>query len=173
MNKIEFINNIQKIFKNIPLNFFDQIEKYKEFLQEYNQKTNLTRLDDERIIYAEYFYESIIPYKDCNFINVNKVLDIGSGSGIPGIILKLLCPNISLTIIEANNKKCVFLKQLCKHLKIDAVILNQRAEKILSHQREHFDLVTSRAVAPLSIIVELSLPYLKINGLLIEPKSRK
>jgi 16S rRNA (guanine527-N7)-methyltransferase len=173
MNKLEFAESLNKTFKNIPNNFFDQIDKYKIFLQKYNQKMNLTRLDSESKIYGDYFYESIIPYKDFDFSKINLLLDIGSGSGIPGVVLKLLYPHIELTIIEANNKKCVFLKELCNHLGIKTVILNQRAEKIEKHQREQFDCVTSRAVASLSIMIEISLPYLKVDGLLIEPKSKK
>jgi 16S rRNA (guanine527-N7)-methyltransferase len=172
MNREEFKKSINEIFVNVDKFFFNQIETYKILLQEYNRKINLTRLDSEDKVYSEYFYESIVPYKDINFKNVNSILDIGSGSGIPGIVLKLLYPHIQLTIIESNNKKCIFLKELISKLNIDVEILNQRAEIIKSNLREYFDLTTSRAVAPLSIILELSIPYLKIGGICIEPKSK-
>jgi 16S rRNA (guanine527-N7)-methyltransferase len=173
MNKTEFISSVNDIFKNIDSNFFSNIEKYKDFLNEVNEHTNLTRLDSPDKIYGEYFYESIIPYKDVDFAKIQSLLDIGSGSGIPGIVLKLLYPHIELTIIEANNKKCTFLKSLCEKLNIDVQILNQRAENIQKNQREYFDLVTSRAVAPLPFIIEISLPYVKVGGFMIEPKSSK
>jgi 16S rRNA (guanine527-N7)-methyltransferase len=173
MTKTEFAQSTIQTFKNIPNDFLLKIEKYKNFLRAYNQNVNLTRLDDEDKIYGEYFYESIIPYKDFDFTKVKSLLDIGSGSGIPGIVLKLLYPHLNLTIIESNNKKCLFLKSLSKELEVDVNVLNQRAESIQSNQREQFDLVTSRAVAPLPFILELSLPYVKVSGFLIEPKSKK
>lgn len=173
MNKTEFNACIQTEFKHISSLFFDQVEKYKIFLQDYNQKINLTRLDTEPKIYGEYFYESIVPFKDLDLLKIHTLLDIGSGSGIPGMILKLLYPHLQLTIIESNRKKCLFLKKLGEHLNIDVSIINQRAEKIQNCHREQFDLVTSRAVGALPIMVELSLPYLKIGGLLVEPKSKK
>jgi 16S rRNA (guanine527-N7)-methyltransferase len=171
MNKKEFQKYVTQDFHNINKSFFTQIEIYKEFLQKYNQNINLTRLDSNDKIYADYFYESIIPYKQINFDNIVSFLDIGSGSGIPGVVLKLLYPHLQLTIIESNNKKCIFLKALSKILKIQIKILNQRAEDIKENQREYYDLVTSRAVAMLPIILEISLPYLKIDGICVEPKS--
>jgi 16S rRNA (guanine527-N7)-methyltransferase len=172
MNREKFRKSITEIFTDTDEIFFQQIEIYKNFLQEYNHKMNLTRLDSEEKIYSEYFYESVVPYKDINFKNAISILDVGSGSGIPGIVLKLLYPHIQLTIIESSHKKCVFLNELIIKLNIDVKILNQRAEIIRPDLRESFDLVTSRAVAPLLIILELSLPYLKIGGICIEPKSK-
>jgi 16S rRNA (guanine527-N7)-methyltransferase len=89
MNKDKFKVEMLKIFPNISTVFFDKIEKYKLFLQKKNIEFNLTRLCDEKKVYSEYFYESIIPYKNLN-LKTEKILDIGSGSGIPGIIIKLL-----------------------------------------------------------------------------------
>jgi 16S rRNA (guanine527-N7)-methyltransferase len=172
MNKLEFQKHVNDAFKNISPTFFETIEAYKTFLNESNQTLNLTRLNTEDKIYGEYFFESIIPYKSVDFSKINFVLDIGSGSGIPGIILKILYPHINLTIIEANTKKCVFLKQLSEQLSINVQILNQRAENIENTQREMFDLVTSRAVTILPILLEISLPYVKVGGMLIEPKSK-
>ena len=173
MNKIEFINAVNKKFKNPDPHFFDQIEKYKNIIQEYDQKISLSNLVSNEKIYGEYFYESIIPYANVDFKNDTKLLDIGSGSGIPGIVLKLLYPFISLTIIEATAKKANFMKLLVSELNLDNVtILNKRAEDIKSFEREQFDIVTSRAVAPLFAILELSTAYAKVGGLIIQPKSK-
>ena len=173
MNKIEFIDAVNKKFKNPDPHFFDQIEKYKNIIQEYDQKISLSNLVSNEKIYGEYFYESIIPYANVDFKNDTKLLDIGSGSGIPGIVLKLLYPFISLTIIEATVKKANFMKLLVSELNLDNVtILNKRAEDIKSFEREQFDIVTSRAVASLFAILELSTAYAKIGGLIIQPKSK-
>jgi 16S rRNA (guanine527-N7)-methyltransferase len=171
MNKTEFKQHIKSIFPFVSDKFFDKIETYKKFLQEENKKINLTNLSDDEKIYAQYFYESIVPYKELDFNHINSVLDIGSGSGIPGILLKLLFNHTNLTIVESNNKKVNFLNQLINTLDIKVNIINKRAENIDNQMRETFDLVTSRAVAPLKIILELSVPYAKVNGLIVEPKS--
>jgi 16S rRNA (guanine527-N7)-methyltransferase len=164
MNQLEFRNEIIKAFKDTDDIFFSQIEKYKNFVREYNEKVNLTRLDDDAKIYGDYFYESVIPYADVDFKSVHTLLDIGSGSGIPGVVLKLLFPHIRLTIIESNNKKITFLKALIDKLGVEADIIYKRAEIMASNEYEKFDLVTSRAVATLNILIEISLAYVKIGG---------
>lgn len=164
---IEIINNQYDVN---PI-FFDQIEIYKNFLQSQNKLYNLTRLDDDEIIYEKYFYESIEPFFKVNLKN-KKILDIGSGSGIPGIVLKLLEPSIELTIIESNIKRVNFLNQLIKKLNLEKVyILYQRAETNWKDWQNHFDIVTSRAVSNLGSTLEISCQYTKIGGLIIEPKS--
>jgi 16S rRNA (guanine527-N7)-methyltransferase len=164
MNKNTFETEIKKVFTNINRDFFSTVEIYKSFLQDYNKKINLTRLDGEDKIYGDYFYESIIPYKDLDFSNIKHVLDIGSGSGIPGVVLKLLYPHIELTIIESNNKKVTFLNELAKLLNIQITVLANRAEDLARQYNEQFDLVTSRAVASLQAIVEISIRFVKIGG---------
>jgi 16S rRNA (guanine527-N7)-methyltransferase len=123
MTKEEFIVQIKKTFPNVDSSFFSQIEVYKDFLRKTNQTLNLTRLDKEEKIYGEYFFESIFPFSFLDFSKPLSLLDIGSGSGIPGIVLKILFPQIKLTIIESSNKKVSFLKLLCDTLKIEATIL--------------------------------------------------
>jgi 16S rRNA (guanine527-N7)-methyltransferase len=171
MNFSNFKKQINLYFHKIDNNFFDNIQKYKLFLQENNISKNLSRICCNEKIYSLYFFDSIIPYKNIDLTNCS-ILDVGSGSGIPGIILKLLYPSIKLTIIESNNKKCDFMNNLAKKLNIDITIINKRAEEIKKNEYEKFDIVTSRAVAPLKIILEISIPYAKINGMIIEPKSK-
>lgn len=173
MNKIEFKTEILNNFKDVPSSFFDQIEIYKNILIDQSKLINLTKFTEENKIYGDYFYESIIPYKHIDFQKYTSLLDIGSGSGIPGIVLKLLFPHIKLVIIESNNKKINFMKILVDKLELKNVsLLCKRAEDINNNEYESFDIVTSRAVAPLKIIMEISTPYCRVNGLIIQPKSK-
>lgn len=173
MNQDGFINAIKKSFKNIDKDFFHQVENYKNFLLEENRKFNLTSFDEQQI-YSHYFYESIIPYRMVDFLSINTVLDIGSGSGIPGVVLKLLYPHLKVTLMESSQKKCKFLSALINHLKLTNInVINKRAENIDNDAYEKFDLVTSRAVSSLKILLEISAPYTKVGGLIIEPKSQK
>lgn len=173
MNKQEFITAINQDFKNIPSDFFNQIEKYKNFLVKNNKEFNLTKLDSNDLVYGKYFYESLIPYKDIKFNRNINVLDIGSGSGIPGILIKLMYPEINLVLIDSTQKKVKFLNDLINELKLTNVkAMCKRAEEIDISDIEMFDIVTSRAVARLKIILELSVQYAKEGGLIIEPKSK-
>ncbi len=170
MDKSIFIEEVRKIYPNRDINF-DLFEKYKEYIQKENEFYNLSNIVSDEKIYFEYFFNSILPYSDFNFNN-KELLDIGSGSGIPGIALKIIFPEMKLTIIESNLKKIKFMENLKDILLLDDVtFLNIRAEEISWNNRERFDYVTSRAVANLKVLSEISIPYLKIDGLLIEPKS--
>lgn len=157
--------------KQFNLQSCDELEKsiliYKDFLQQENKKYNLTRLDKPEIIYDQYFYQSLINFKPELFSNPNmNVLDIGSGSGIPGILLKIIFKNINLYIVESNSKKCKFLTELSKKLNLENVyVFNQRCEDFIKTKRNFFDLITCRAVAELHVLLELSIPGLKINGI--------
>ena len=174
MNKKEFINKALNLFKmkDFNVSLFDkQLEIYKNFLQSQNKYINLTRLDNEKIIWSSYFFESIMVYKLIDFTNINTILDAGSGSGIPGIVLKLLFPNIKLTLVDSNIKKCTFLHQLIKKINlINVEIIHQRIEKI--EKNRQFDLTTAKALATTETVLEMLLPFTKINGLCVIPKGK-
>lgn len=174
MNKNEFIDKTLKLFKikNFNISFLDwQLEIYKNFLQQQNKYMNLTRLDDEKNIWSNYFFKSIIVYNSINFTNINTLLDVGSGSGIPGVVLKLFFPNVKLTLIDSNRKKCYFLQQLIKKINLNNVeIIWQRIENLSKYRQ--FDLTTAKALAPVEIVLEMLLPFTKINGLCVVPKSK-
>ena len=100
------------------------------------------------------------------------MLDIGCGAGFPGMVLKIIYPHINLTLLDSNNKKTTFCKNLINILNVDNVIvINNRAEDYIKEKRESFDLVTARAVKNLPVLVELSIPYVKLNGSFIAMKS--
>lgn len=170
MNRSEFIEKVKSKY-NINIEFESKIETFKNFLQEQNKLFNLTRLDNDADIYDKYFYQSIEPFFIYELKN-KSILDIGSGSGIPGLALKILEPTLKLTIIESNNKRIDFMKSLCKLLLIeDVTFIYARAEDNWKPWKEKFDIVTSRAVSNIGTLLEISCQYAKINGLIIEPKS--
>lgn len=145
-------------------------KKYYDFLIEENNKYNLTSITKEDEVYIKHFYDSIQLEKIASFENKISLCDVGSGAGFPSIPLKILYPNISLTIIEPTLKRCNFLKNLVKILGLkDVTIINDRAESI-TDKRSSFDIVCARAVASLSILMELCTPLVKVNGLFVSMK---
>lgn len=174
MTKTEFINKTLERFAIKDCNkekLSKQLDAYKDFLQTQNLTMNLTRLDSDDIIWSKYFWQSIMVYEWVNFEKVKTILDVGSGSGIPGIVLKLFYPNVRLTIIESSHKKCEFLKQLVDVLHLSNVeILCQRIEE--TSTKRQFDLTTAKAVAPLEITLEYLIPFTKIGGFAVVPKGK-
>lgn len=146
-----------------------QFKIYCDYLLEYNSHTNLTAIRDKEGVYLKHFLDSAsvgFVYK----LTKEKILDIGTGAGFPGVVLKILFPEIRLTLIDSNNKKTTFLKNVLEKLDInDVTVLNDRVENI--KEKESFDIVTSRAVSELRILAELSLPFLKLGGKVIALKS--
>ena len=171
MRKDEFIEELNKIGINATEEQLNKLEIYKEFLIKYNQHTNLTRIIDEKDIYLKHFYDSLTIVKFVDLNKVNDLLDIGTGAGFPGMVLKIFFPNIKVTLLDSNNKKINFLKELTSKLKIDIDLVNDRAENYIKNNREHYDIVVSRAVAPLPILLELSIPFVKVKGLFISMKA--
>ena len=171
MNNEQFIKELNKL--NITINSLqqEQLEKYYNLLINENKKYNLTAITDKFQVYLKHFYDSLTISMIYNITN-QSICDIGTGAGFPGIVLKIMYPNIKLTLIESNQKKCNFLKELTNLLKLDNVtIINQRAEDYSKLNREQYDIVTSRAVAPLKHLLEYSIPLVKVNGYYIAMKS--
>ena len=171
MNNEQFIKELNKL--NITINSLqqEQLEKYYNLLINENKKYNLTAITDKEQVYLKHFYDSLTISMIYNITN-QSICDIGTGAGFPGIVLKIIYPNIKLTLIESNQKKCNYLKLLVDSLDLDnVIIINQRAEDYSKLNREQFDIVTSRAVAPLKHLLEYSIPLVKVNGYYIAMKS--
>lgn len=175
MTKLEFENKLKEVCPWVNSDTFALFDLYKLLLQEYNKKFNLTRLDSDDLIYEQYFLASLMPFIYLDEFNQNSnysLLDIGSGSGIPGVILKIVYPNLKVTLLDSSKKKCLFLEILIKKLNLDLInVVCERAEDFAYKNVESFDFITSRAVAKLSIILELSVLCAKINGKIITSKS--
>lgn len=147
--------------------------KYCKLLQEYNQKFNLTAIVSTEDIYLKHFLDSIIITKYFNLNNSSDLVDVGTGAGFPGIVLKIFNPNLKLFLVESNSKKCQFLKVVCEELNLKNVdIINDRVENFALKKLDSFSLVISRAVADLRMLSELCLPLLKVGGTFIAMKGK-
>ena len=172
MTKEEFYKKLKEI--KIELNPLqkEQFENYYKFLNEYNNHTNITAITNKEDVYLKHFYDSALLATTIDFNKITNLLDIGCGAGFPGIVIKILYPNINLTLLDSNNKKTKFCEYIIKELSLkDVVIINKRAEDYINNKREYFDLVTARAVKNLNILNELAIPYVKLNGYFIAMKS--
>ena len=171
MNREEFISELSKLNINITDDMLNKLDIYKDFLQEYNKHTNLTRIIDDKDIYLKHFYDSLTITKFVNLNDYNNILDIGTGAGFPGMVLKIFYPHLNVTLLDSNNKKTTFLNELKNKLDIDITIINDRAENFCRGKRELFDLVVSRAVASLPVLLELTIPFVKVDGIFVAMKA--
>lgn len=171
MNKEEFVKEVEKLGISVDDKILKNLNTYYEMLIDYNSHTNLTRITDEEEVYLKHFYDSLTITKVVNIDN-RSICDLGSGAGFPGLVLAICFPNAQLTLIEANGKKCHFLNIVKESLNLDNVtIINTRVEDYSKKNREVFDIVTARAVAPLKHLLEYGIPLVKVNGYFIAMKA--
>lgn len=172
MNVNEFIAYLKELNIDINEEQLLKFEKYTSLLQEYNKKFNLTSITKTEDIYLKHFYDSLCLFKIKALFNTYTLLDIGTGAGFPGIPLAIINPNLKVTLVESNNKKCGFLNIVKEKLNLQNVeIINTRAEVYAQNNKEKYDIVTSRAVSHLKILSEVESPTLKINGYFLPLKS--
>lgn len=170
MNKEDFIKELDKLNIKYTDEIINKLEKYYKILIEENKKYNLTAITNKEEVYLKHFYDSLTITKIIS-LNNQKLCDIGSGAGFPGLVLKIVFPDLDITLIEATKKRCNFLNIVIEKLNLKKIkVINERAEIYSIENRELYDIVTSRAVAPLSHLLEYSIPTLKINGFFIAMK---
>lgn len=152
-----------------------QFERYFQLLVEWNEKINLTAITDKEEVYLKHFYDSIAPILQGLIPNETiKLLDIGAGAGFPSIPMKILYPNLDVTIIDSLNKRINFLQLLAGELGLEGVhFYHGRAEDFAQDKnfRAQFDIVTARAVARMQVLSELTIPFLKVGGKLLALKA--
>ena len=153
----------------------EQYEHYFELLVEWNEKINLTAITEKDEVYLKHFYDSIAPILQGLIENQPiRLLDIGAGAGFPSLPMKILFPELDVTIIDSLNKRINFLHLLAEELDLDGVhFYHGRAEDFAQDKafRAQFDLVTARAVARMQVLSELTIPYLKVGGRLLALKA--
>ena len=161
----EFKNACKK--RNIELTetMINQLNLYAEYLKEYNEKINLTAITEYKEVLDKHFYDSLL----CVDRKLSGTLvDVGSGAGFPGVVLKIVFPELKVLLVEPINKRCVFLNSLIEKLNLKNIeVINERGEDYSLSHREEFDYVTARAVSNLNALIEVCGAMVKENGYFI------
>ncbi len=172
MNNENFIREVEKLGINITEEQLILLDKYYNALIEWNKKINLTALTKKEDVYLKHFYDSLTLSKEYNLTQNISICDVGTGAGFPGIVLKIIYPNLKLTLIDSLQKRLNFLKEVISILDLkDVELVHSRMEDYSRKNEEKFDLITSRAVASTKILVEISFKSLKVSGNLILMKA--
>lgn len=172
MNQNKFVEELSLLGINVTKDKLDKLEKYYNLLIDYNKVMNLTGITDHDEVYLKHFYDSLTLAKVVDLNNYKTLCDIGTGAGFPGIVLKIFYPNLKITLIDSLNKRIIFLNKVIEELELEGIIaIHSRIEEYGIKNRDLFDIVTARAVAPLNILLEYSIPILKVNGLFLPMKA--
>ena len=155
----------------LPTAGVDALMQYADALLETNKVMNLTAITDPTDVATLHFLDSAALLKLADF-NGKRVVDVGTGAGFPGMPLRILEPSIRLTLLDSLGKRIHFLQGVCDQLKFaDVDCIHARAEEFAAQHRETFDIATSRAVASLPLLAELSLPLVKVGGYFLPMKA--
>lgn len=172
MNDKEFKEELSKLGIVLTRTQENQLEMYYNLLIEWNNKMNLTGITERNSVYLKHFYDCITLIKAIDLTKNLKIVDVGTGAGFPGLVLKIVFPNLDVVLVDALNKRINFLNHVIESLKLENIeAIHDRIENYAKNNLEVFDLVTCRAVAKLNIISELCLPLAKINGYFIPMKA--
>lgn len=167
----KFISELKLLNIELTKRQFEQLHLYYELLVEYNKVMNLTGITEENEVYLKHFYDSITLTKIIDLNKVNSLCDIGTGAGFPGLVLKIVFPNMYVTLVDSLNKRINFLDVVINKLKLDNIVtVHARAEEYALNNRELFDVVTARAVAQTNILLEYAIPLVKAGGFFIPMK---
>lgn len=164
MDKYEFIKEVKLLGVLIDDEKVKLLDRYYELLIEWNKKINLTAITDKNQVYLKHFYDCLTLVKIIDFNKEKKFLDVGSGAGFPGIVIKIFFPHLKVTLLDSLNKRINFLELVVRELNLKNIeCVHARAEEYALRHRNEYDVVTARAVSSLSILFELCLPMVK-NG---------
>ncbi len=146
-------------------------EKYGDMLIEWNTVMNLTGITDKREIVIKHFADSVMPLKYFDFKG-KSVIDIGTGAGFPGLPIKIAEPDTDMTLMDSLLKRINFLNAVCDNIDIEAKCIHGRAEELGQdkNHREKYDIAVSRAVAPLNVLMEYAMPFIKKGGIFLALK---
>jgi 16S rRNA (guanine527-N7)-methyltransferase len=151
----------------------DLCATYSALLIERNTVVNLTAITDPLDVARKHFLDSFTALAVRSWTGTERVIDVGSGAGFPGLALRLALPGLRLTLVESQGKKARFLSEVAAALRVgDIEIQSVRAEKLATTRRERYDVGTARAVGSLGAVVEYLLPFLRVGGDAIAWKGR-
>ena len=172
MNKEQFIIECKKIGIDISQDQLKQLDQFYHLMLEWNEKINLTRITEEEEVYLKHFYDSLTLNKVVDLTRDFTLCDVGSGAGFPGIVLKIIFPNLKITLIDSLLKRVKYLNDIIEKLGLKEIeALHYRMEEY-NKLGNKFDIVTARAVANLSKLYTYCMPALKKYGLFVAMKAK-
>lgn len=167
MTREEFISELEKLDIKLTNIQEKKLEQFYNLLLEWNDKINLTRITSKEDVYLKHFYDSLTISKAVNLNNIDTLCDVGTGAGFPGIVLKIVYPNLKITLIDSLRKRVNYLNTIIKELDLANIeAIHTRGEDY----KEEFDLVTSRAVANIEKLVQYTMHLVKKDGMFIAMK---
>ena len=167
MTKEEFIVALKEINITLSNEQLNKLDLFYKLLVEWNNRINLTRIIEEEDVYLKHFYDSLTLIKAIDLTKVNTLCDVGTGAGFPGIVLKIVFPNLKITLIDSLQKRVNYLNEIIKDLELTNIIaIHTRGEDY----KETFDVVTSRAVANIEKLVNYTMHLVNKNGVFIAMK---
>lgn len=171
MNKAQFLTELKNIGIQLTEHQLEQLHTYYEMLVEWNKVMNLTGITEKDQVYLKHFYDSLTICKVIDLNQEQTLCDVGTGAGFPGMVLKICFPNLKVTLVDSLQKRVTFLRSVISKLGLTGIeTIHARAEEYAQEVREHFDIVTARAVAPLNILLEYCIPLIKPNKYFVAMK---
>ena len=173
LNKELFYETIKPFEIEIDEDAFTRLDKFAELLIETNKSFNLTAIKEPDDVTIKHFADCLAIFKYVNIPENANIIDVGTGAGFPGLVLKLARPDINMTFLDSTKKKLGFIENVLNECGIKGETLHMRAEEAaqLSKYREQFDFATARAVAALPVLSEYCLPFVKQGGSFVSMKS--
>jgi len=172
VNQKEFKIELEKLSLNVNNTQLEQFHRYFELLVEWNKVMNLTGIIEEEEVYLKHFYDSLTICKTFDFNTISTLCDVGSGAGFPGIPLKIMFPDLQITLVDSLQKRITFLEKVVEELKLEKIdLVHTRIEEYAKNHREEYDIVTARAVAALPTLLEYCIPLVKENGYFLPMKA--
>lgn len=167
MNKEEFIKYTKELGIELTKEQLNQLDKFYKLLIEWNNKINLTRIVGEEEVYLKHFYDSLTIAKVLDLKEKKTLCDVGTGAGFPGVVLKIVYPNLKVTLVDSLLKRVNYLNEIIKELELtDIEAIHVRGENF----RGNFDVVTSRAVANIEKLIKYTMHLIDNNGVFIALK---
>ncbi|MBO5333627.1 MAG: 16S rRNA (guanine(527)-N(7))-methyltransferase RsmG [Clostridia bacterium] len=173
LNKELFYNTIKPFDISVDEEAFARLDTFAEMLIETNKSFNLTAIKEPDDVTVKHFADCLSIFKYVDIPENAKIIDVGTGAGFPGLVLKLYRPDIQMTFLDSTKKRLGFIENVLNECGIKGDILHMRAEEAaqLSKYREKYDFATARAVAALPVLSEYCLPFVKVGGSFVSMKS--
>ena len=173
LNKELFYNTIKPFEISVDEEAFNRLDTFAEMLIETNKSFNLTAIKVPDDVTVMHFADCLSIFKYVDIPENAKIIDVGTGAGFPGLVLKLYRPDIQMTFLDSTKKRLGFIENVLNECGIKGDILHMRAEEAaqLTKYREKYDFATARAVAALPVLSEYCLPFVKVGGSFVSMKS--